>query len=230
MNYTVPRYAVIPTTGRACLYECLEAIQSQVDRVFIIWAPQELGQDIKDPAASLVVEVFGSDEPRNISRWWNVGIDKARSDAREERDAAQWDVVVLNDDAIVPEGWVEWLSGHMRHMKVAATSAGPVPMPILHNRPGTTALHQRMAGFAFMLAGELGVRADETLHWWCGDNDIDMQSRLKGGTLILPEGGRGIARVKHLFPDQSTVGEQAERTAVDMKRFVAKWGFRPWNL
>lgn len=228
MNYTIPRYAVIPTTGRSCLYECLEAIQPQVDKVFLIWAPLELGQEIKEPAADLVIEMFMPEERRNISRWWNVGIDAARQHAREDLDAHQWDVVVLNDDAIVPEGWVEWVSGHMRHMKVAAVSTGPVSLPVLHTRPRPTPLHQRMAGFAFMLAGELGVRADETLQWWCGDNDIDMQSRLKGGTLILPE-VKGMA-IRHLFPDQSTVGEQAAQTAVDMERFVARWGWRPWNL
>jgi hypothetical protein len=230
VNWSIPRFAVIPTTGRACLYDCLEAIQPQVDQVFLIWAPQELGQEIKDPAANLVIEVFGSDEPRNISRWWNVGIDKARYYAREEADAAQWDVVVLNDDAIVAEGWVDRLSFHMRNMKVAAASTGPVNLPVLHTRPGVTPLHQRMAGFAFMLAGEMGVRADETMHWWCGDNDIDMQSRLKGGTVVLPDRVSGMTSVKHLYPDLSTVGEQAARTAIDMARFVVKWGFRPWNL
>lgn len=229
-KWIYPRYAVIPTTGRACLYECLEAIQPQVDRVFLIWAPQELGQEVKEPAADLVVEMFMPEEPRNISRWWNVGIDAARQLAREDEDARQWDVVVINDDAILGPEWVEYVSHHMRGMKVAAASTGPVPLPVLHTRPGTTALHQRMAGFAFMLAGELGVRADETLHWWCGDNDIDMQSRLKGGTIVLPERRHGSTTIKHLFPDQSTVGEQAVRTQVDMERFVAKWGFRPWSL
>ena len=229
-SWLYPRYAVIPTTGRACLYECLEAVQPQVDKVFLIWAPQELGQEIKEDAANLVVEMFMPDEKRNISRWWNVGIDAARQHARDEMDAKQWDVIVINDDAILGPDWVEYVSHHMRQMKVAAASTGPVGLPVLHTRPNTTALHQRMAGFAFMLAGELGVRADETMYWWCGDNDIDMQSRLKGGTIVLPERRHGSTMIRHLFPDQSTMGEQAARTAIDMERFVAKWGFRPWNL
>lgn len=218
-----PRYAVIPTTGRDCLDDCVKAIEHQVDDVLVIWAPRE-GEDGLDwlPEVGNVVYGVRPEEERNISRWWNYGIDWAKRVALSH-DAKQWEVAILNDDAIVPDNWFELLAGRMRQMNVAAASMGPVRLPILHTRPGTTALDKRMAGFAFVLAGELGVRADETLQWWCGDNDIDMQSRLKGGTVILPDTG-----VKHLFPDQSTTGELAARTAIDMQRFVDKWGFRPW--
>lgn len=220
-NWLHPRFAVIPTTGRDCLYDCLEAITPQVDHVFGIWARQEALDD-NWPTGLDVVEVVPPTEKRNISRWWNVGIDKAKSMANWGG-AKEWDVAILNDDVIVPPNWMDVVAGRMRGMKVAAASMGTVVMPFLQTRPARTPLHKRMAGFAFVLAGELGVRADESLEWWCGDNDIDMQSRLKGGTLILPDTG-----VKHLYPDQSTTGELATQTAVDMQRFVDKWGFRPW--
>lgn len=220
-NWLNPRFVVIPTTGRACLYDCLEAITPQVDHVFGIWARQEALDD-KWPTGLDVIEVVPTTEKRNISRWWNTGIDKAKWMANVA-EAKQWDIAILNDDVIVPPDWFERVAGRMRNMQVAAASMGTVHLPVLHTRPGTTRLDQRMSGFAFILAGELGVRADESLEWWCGDNDIDMQSRLKGGTLILPDTG-----VKHLYPDQSTTGELAAQTAVDMQRFVDKWGFRPW--
>lgn len=222
-----PRYAVIPTTGRDCLYQCLDAIRPQVDRVLGIWAPRyEAEEDWEHgpPDPDLLVGTVEIHEQRNISRWWNMGIDAAKQAALEEG-VTRWDVAVLNDDAIVSADWFNKVATTMRSMNVAAASMGPVRLPVLHTRPGSTRLDQRMAGFAFILAGELGVRADETMQWWCGDNDIDMQSRLKGGTVILPDNG-----VKHLYPDQGTTGTLAARTAIDMQRFVDKWGFRPWNF
>lgn len=223
-NWPRPRFAVIPTTGRVCLKDCLQAIEPQVDDALLIWAPRyEAEEDWEHaPPDGHLIAGVGIEEQRNISRWWNVGIDYAKQEALKLGVTA-WDIAILNDDVIVPDEWFTTLSNRMRGMNVAATSMGPVTLPILHTKPGTTRLDHRMAGFAFMLAGELGVRADETLQWWCGDNDIDMQSRLKGGTVILPDTG-----VRHLYPDQTTVGELAARTAVDMQRFVDKWGFRPW--
>jgi hypothetical protein len=112
----------------------------------------------------------------------------------------------------------------MRERGAAAGGFGPVSRPVLHTVPRPTALHERLPGFAFMLAGERGARIDEQFQWWCGDNDIDMQSRLLGGTLILP------GQVLHHFPDQSTYQNPAlaARPAIDMALFVQKWGFRPW--
>jgi hypothetical protein len=221
--------------GRDCFADCVRAIQPQVDQIFAIWAPrsrEDADWEIPPLLADLVVASVPSWEQRNISRWWNIGIDAAKKAALQLGITScghiyvdRWDVAILNDDAIVPDDWFDRVSTQMRNMKVAAGSMGTVPMPVLHTRPGVTRLDQRMSGFAFMLAGELGVRADETMQWWCGDNDIDMQSRLKGGTVVIPDTG-----VKHLFPNGTTTGRLAERTAFDMQRFVEKWGFRPWNL
>jgi hypothetical protein len=221
-----PRYAVIPTTGRECYDQALAAITPQVDDVFAIWAPRYQAEEdwVKAPPDGHLVAGIGIDEKRNISRWWNIGIDRCKEEARRAG-AARWDIAILNDDVIVPADWFDRVAGTMRSMKVAAGSMSTVGMTTLHTRPGNTALWQRMQGFAFILAGELGVRADESLEWWCGDNDIDMQSRLKGGTVLIPDTG-----VKHLYPDQSTDGVLREQTAVDMQRFVQKWGFRPWSL
>ena len=223
---THPRYAVIPTTGRDCYNQALAAITPQVDDVFVIWAPRYMADEDWEhaPPEGHLVAGIGIHEARNISRWWNIGIDRCKQEALRQG-ATQWDIAILNDDAIVPSNWFERVAGTMRTMKVAAASMGTVTMSILHTQPAPTALHQRMQGFAFMLAGELGVRADESLEWWCGDNDIDMKSRLKGGTVIIPDTG-----VRHLYPDQTTNGVLAAQTAVDMQRFVDVWGFRPWNL
>lgn len=216
------RYATIPTTGRACLRQCLDAITPQVDQVILVHAPLEEEFERWWVNDYSTYDVFvPPTERRNISRWWNIGIDHAKRFARIEQ-AKQWEVAIVNDDAIVPFDWFDRVAGSMRQMGVAAASIGHVSMPVLHTKPGLTGLLERMTGFAFMLAGELGVRADESLEWWFGDDDIDMQSRLKGGTVTIP------GTLKHLYPNQSTIGERLAQTAVDAKRFVDKWGFHPW--
>jgi len=134
-------------------------------------------------------------------------------------------VAVLNDDAIIPPGWFDAVSSQMRRWGAAAGSSGLAnhTNSYVHRTPGTTALSHRMQGHAFVLRGEAGLRADETLQWWCGDNDLDMQARKAGGTVII-----GGYPVEHLHPDQSTRGELAAQTAIDMQTFVDKWSWRPW--
>jgi GT2 family glycosyltransferase len=138
----------------------------------------------------------------------------------------EWEVVVLNDDAIVPPGYVQELSRQMRSAGAAAAGYRHTG-PVLHKKLGPTRLgpDERLPGHAFMLAGEHNLRFDERLRWWCGDNDMDLQARRKGGTLILPGDP-----VQHLHPDESTAssGVLQHQTGLDMKVFVDKWGFRPW--
>lgn len=219
------RYAVIPTYNRPEV--CLRAIAAAVgeaDHVYVI-------DNGDDPA--LAAPVSDSREwyvlrtpmrPPNISKLWNIGIDLAAVHARGA-DLEEWDVAVLNDDAIIPPGWFDAVSHQMRTWGAAAGSSGysDKSTSYLHRTPGTTALAHRMQGHAFILRGEAGLRADETLQWWCGDNDLDMQARKAGGTVII-----GGYPVEHLHPDQSTRGELAAQTAVDMQTFVDKWGWRPW--
>ena len=164
--------------------------------------------------------------PPNLSKLWNIGLVQASYWAQvTEHD--EWDVAVLNDDAIIPPGWFDAVAVAMRRLGGAAgsTGLGSGLTAILHQQPGVTNLAYRMQGHAFVLRGEAGLRADERLSWWCGDNDLDMQARLKGGTLIM-----GGWPVEHLHPDESTRGELAAQTAVDMQTFVDKWRFRPWAV
>lgn len=217
-QWTHPRFAVIPTTGRECFYQAAQAIEDQVDYILVI---KTRGPELVDWPHMLAY--LDTSEKRNISFWWNKGLDCAAFMAKE-LGAATWDVAVLNDDAIVDSTWFNDLSTTLRDTKVAIASMGDVPMRTLHSKGGPLPLGQRPQGFAWMMRGELGLRADEGFGWWAGDDDMWQQGIAAGGVMVVP--GRG--RVNHLYPNAQMTGDLHEQSAKDMAYFVEKHGFRPW--
>lgn len=218
------RAAVIPTRGDRpdVLAQCLAAIVPQVHLTVVI-DNSDKGHITPSDFPVPIQVLHDSEQPPNLSRLWNVGIRAtehwATQDERQYRRGLY--TAVLNDDAIVPPYWFDELEAGMESS--SASAAGYNGDMIVHRTPGTTALHQRLPGHAFLLRRSAEVYADERMRWWCGDNDIDMHSRMRGGTLILPGDP-----VLHLHPDQSTHGVLAQQAAQDMQAFVDKWGFRPW--
>lgn len=226
---SIPRFAVITTRGERPteLAECYNAAHAQVTygppgcHVVVV---DNSDHGVRVGTGVGIPMVWDPHQPPNLSRLWNRGLNRVATMARD-LGLQQWNVAVLNDDAVIDEDWFGTLSLAMRANDCVAAGFGPVGRQVIHRTPGQTALHERMPGWAFLLAGEYQLRADETLHWWCGDNDLDMQARQAGGTLIQPGD-----QVKHYYPDQSTATrpELQARTGVDMTIFVQKWGFRPW--
>jgi hypothetical protein len=217
-----PTFAIIPTNGRECFADCLRSVYDQVDRVYVV----EGGPDAKLIDAGVD---YGRDfsiirEPElNISRWWNLGL-ALISDRMREHKIPRWNVAVLNDDTIVPPGWVKVLTQRMRDKGAAAVSSGnPNPIPALHTTPGPVNLSTRLQGFAFILAGEHGVRANEQLRWYFSDDHVDWLSRQRGGVLSVP----GMS-VEHRFPNGQVTSEIQEMIAKDAATFQAYWGMRPW--
>ena len=217
-------FAVVPSNGRPVLDECLAAIGDQVDTVILIGNNWQRDRGVSSSGAFVSNDYDYGDQ--NISRWWNYGLDKAERLARY-RGAAEWDVAVLNDDAIIPPGWVETLSSRMR----ATTAVCAYPdqsggqQEILHTGAAPVPLSQRITGYAFMLRGESGLRADEDFVWWAGDDDLGLRAQQQGGALLVP----GIP-VEHRAPDVQTNASPvlSAQTCRDMDTFVAKWGVRPW--
>ena len=79
----------------------------------------------------------------------------------------------------------------MRHYQAAAGSTHqyhPTPHPILKQAHDSD-IHNRMCGWAFVVAGEKGQRADESIKWWWCDTDMDWQARINGGMVICPGTG-----------------------------------------
>ena len=210
------RMAVIPTNGRPCLNECIEAIAPQVDTVFLINTTNKpLATDHKGTN----VHVVPYPHPElNISKWWNLGLDMAEAWAFP---AETWDVAVLNDDALVPAGWFEGVRSFMRHYDAKAGCSGAVD--IVWHEARAVPLDTRMQGFAFMLAGEAQLRAHPDLAWYFSDDYIDWESRQIGGMAMV----KGFP-VNHLYPNAQLTPELQIQTAKDAQTFVDIYGSRPW--
>jgi hypothetical protein len=220
------RAAVIPTRDRHdLLADCVNSVVDQVDSVIII---DNLSQPPIDPDpwhGKVGVAALPIDPP-NISTLWNVGLALADSQAHRAG-AEQWDIAVLNSDVVIPTGWVGGLSVAMR--ATPAVLAYPDQhggqQTILHTRAEPIDLRQRITGYAYLLRGETGLRLDEQLAWWYGDDDLDWRAREQGGALLVP----GIP-VEHRCPNVSTNErpELVEQTGRDRATFQAKWGRTPW--
>ncbi|KAF2774634.1 glycosyltransferase [Streptomyces sp. OM5714] len=220
------RVAVIPTRDRHdLLTECVGSVVDQVDRVIIIDNLSDPPVDVDQWHGKVGVVRIPVDPP-NISSFWNVGIALADGSAHHAG-AAQWDIVVLNSDVVVPPGWTATLSAAMR--STSAVLAYPDQHggreQLLHTKAIPVDLRQRITGYAYMLRGETGLRLDEDLVWWYGDDDLDWRAREQGGALLVP----GLA-VDHRCPNGSLYErpELEQQTARDRETFAAKWGRTPW--
>jgi len=170
----------------------------------------------------LTIVIDRGGRPPNLSKIWNAGLIACAQDAKR-MGCDKWDVAILNDDAIIPEGWYEAVSHKMREMRVAAACSGAVAMPVLHTHAGPVDLATRMQGYAFLLRGELGLRANEDLHWYFTDDYLDWESRKLGGMVMVP----GFP-VDHLFPNGQMTAELQAQCAIDAQTFVDLYGMRPW--
>jgi hypothetical protein len=162
----IPTYVVIPTRGRDTLDECAAAIASQVDGVVLIDTSPAAG-DLPIGVHTALYRIHYRGD-RNISRWWNLGFTATDAAPGTGR---QWNVVVLNDDVIVPPGWVETMTIALR--------AGTADLVYPENASG------KIAGYAFVLRGESRLLADESLAWWYGDDDLEFQARAGGGAVAV---------------------------------------------
>ncbi len=169
MRAVTSTYAVVPSAGRDCLWQCLDAVVPQADLTFLV---QTQPFAIK-PHPKLVCLPWYN-RPLNISNWWNCGI-KCAAVTAGGGGRAKWNVLVINDDVIIPPGLVNQLSDALRS-STAALAYLPRVSP-----GGVTPI----TGWCFMLRGEAGIKADPQFEWWFGDNDIEFQAREKGGAIAV---------------------------------------------
>jgi GT2 family glycosyltransferase len=220
------RAAVIPTRDRHdLLADCINSVVDQVDRVIVIDNLSDPPID-PEPWHGKVGVVAIPIDPPNISTLWNVGLALADASAHAEQ-ADRWDIAVLNSDVTVPPGWIDGLSTAMR--STTAVLAYPDQHggrhQILHTKAEPVDLRTRITGYAYLLRGEAGLRLDETLAWWYGDDDLDWRAREQGGALLVP----GLA-VEHRCPNGSMYERPELKTQAgrDRETFKAKWGRTPW--
>lgn len=231
----IPRYAIIPTHNRReQLTQLVTTLRDRCDVTVIIdnasqpaITPEWFVQRDEQPASSMKIIIVRDDEqPPNLSRLWNVGFDVIAAHAAQ-LDVTRWDVAILNDDTVLPGDWYDAVSLALRDHLTAVVACGAttdhVCAPILHTDPHNGSILTRMTPWAFIIRGELNVRADESLHWWWGDTDLDWQARQLGGVLIIP----GYVALNTLA-NSTTHGVLAEQAARDGETFRQKWGWRPW--
>lgn len=205
------RFAVIPTYGRDCLLDCIEAIRPQVDHIFLVGHNFE--PDILPEDCTLIP--YNVEVP-NISTMWNLGIDAAH----ELNNFHPSLVAVLNDDAIVPPDWFFRIEKGILENRAVLGCMDGVDRTHLQTEHSNNL--PRLTGFAFIINAAFGIRLDEQFQWWWGDTDLDWQARRAGGMVVVP------GTIDHRFPNGTTTGILAEIAGQDRDRFVAKWGSAPW--
>lgn len=169
------------------------------------------------------------EQPPNLSRMWNAGLAAIADDAARAG-YVEWDVAILNDDAVVPEGWFALVAGAMRSAGAAAACslANIGHRSILKTEPDAD-IGRRLYGPAFIIRGELAAGpvaplvAEERLPWWFQDTDLDWKARRAGGMLLVPG-----PHVPNMHANESTVGALAEQAGRDRETFREIWGGVPW--
>lgn len=234
-TWTVPRYAIIPTHNRpARLLALVVSLGTQCDRIVVLDNASTPPVDEKHLQASVpehcTVEVIRDEEqPPNLARFWNVmfdrcaEIEKGNLDPEAEVQWSQWDVAVLNDDSVVPAGWYDVVAAAVRSggVTVAHTGDRPLSAPDLLTDFNFDR-SRRMAPHAFVVCGEVGLRADESMRWWAFDDDFSRQAILAGGVLAVP--GPVVVNAQ---ANASTVGTLRNQAEKDLETFAAKWGGMP---
>lgn len=214
MTAPVPTYAVIPTEGRPCLYDCIDALRDQVDRIVLVVNSGYNGTEIRD-----AIVMRDRTPGPNVSRWWNIGLNAIAVRRIEAPETNRWNVLVVNDDTIMAPGSVAVLTAGLRKYPTAQM-AYPGDRERLLIEPGP----DRVTGWCFALAGEGGLRFDERMRWWYSDNMGDWQARLTGGTAVVP----GVGHT-HLHPNGYTVArpDLTEQAGRDRDVFMSVWGRLP---
>lgn len=213
-------YAVIPSNSRK--EELTNLVNSLVtDGVKVIIIDTGYEEDLREwnlgTSSNPVVIIRDTELPKNISRWWNYGLETAEEWERQGRDE-EFVVAVLNDDIVIPPGFVQALAdGIIRH---DVAGAFPDVFGMGRDQVFHQYSHWRMSGYAFAMRGSLMFRADTALTWWTGDNDLELQMIQAGGIVTV-----GDLKLQHLYPNSTTVGELAEQATQDREMFKKKWGF-----
>lgn len=138
-------------------------------------------------------------EPVNIHRWWNKGIDVARTFGADY-------IAVLNDDLKLKNDPINKIARSMKELN--AILGYPLPY--------TGAI----AGYCWVLDIKSNIRADENLRWWYGDNDIQYKAAMQGEFIYVP------CEVEHIHPNELTSSnpDLIELTKADQRYFEEKWG------
>lgn len=164
------------------------------------------------------------DDERPIHEKWNAALE----DFQAAADYGPHNVLIVNNDVTLHPGCVEAMGAALRmsdEIAITYPNIHGIPAEQLaptQGKPGFVS----MAGWCFMLKGELGFRFDEQFSWWYGDTDMEAQVHAAGKQVVCV----GAARAEHHEPMQSTRGDLLQAALEDEKKFAAKWDVDPAAL
>lgn len=203
------------------LDDCLNAICSQVDHILVI--DNASFPELVTPDDECIDLHYIEDQPPNLARLWNYGLDYFA----KQYQGQEWDVAVLCDDALPPRGWFRAVTDAMRDTGAIIGCSNPwnSAHDYIVKRGYDTDIHHRMPGWAWVMDGTRLIHADERMHWWWFDTDLDFKARQAGGMVMI--GGFGVPNQR---PNDFTVSkpELQGRAAEDGQVFASIWGSRPW--
>lgn len=240
ININTPCYVIIPTHNRHNeLKELVATLWYTVNGIFIIDNASHPAVELNDVVPTnlsclktsdgiigehIVHIIYDKEQPPHLYRMWNDGlnaVEKCAYNAGYNR----WNVAILNDDAVIHPTWIDIVSYNLRKYNVSAASTLAIGSGS-HNRIVREitdhAYSSRLCPWAFMLAGEQKLRADERFRWWYGDNDLDWQARQLNGVLLI-----GSPPVSNKYANSTTVGVLAEQAGRDSTAFLDKWKIMP---
>lgn len=216
------KVALIITHNRPeLLAQCINLIRHQVGFVVVIDNASDPPAVVPDEGPFCIIQV--PDQPPNLAKLWNLGWDFFKEFFGDQ----PYDVAMLCDDVTVPAGWFDAIVAAMR--QTGAVTGCSNPWGNYHEpqvkRAYDKDISGRMTGAAYVIDGTAGLRADENMQWWWQDTDIDMQSRLAGGMVMI-----GGFQAINTLPNEytTTKPELGARAGKDAEAFAAKWGERPW--
>lgn len=206
------------------LRECLDALEAPRDSVRIVFNGPDAAEEsakFSQESDQAVTFILGE---RNISQWWNLGINITR---------AAWptaDIAILNSDCRVH--WSELLRMQeiMNLNDVSAVGPGinvaPGQTPVIKGA-GPINLAFRLPGWCFILSGsdEQPIRANEAYRWWLSDDAIEQYARARRGVMLV-----GGVAVSHPPNGSPLDAEQDRWYGEDMRKFVNEFGFHPHGL
>jgi hypothetical protein len=235
-TWTTPRYAIIPTHNRpARLLSLVVSLGGQCDTIVVLDNASNPPVDAEKLRASVPdrvsVEVIRDEEqPPNLARFWNVMLTHCAEDVcncmgewmREHTSdcprVSGYDIAILNDDSVVPAGWFDACSKGLRAHPTAKVAHTNPTRPALLVEIGENEPGNRMTPHAFVVRGEHGQRADESMKWWYQDTNWDWEARQAGGVLSVPG-----PVVVNALANTTTKGVLAEQALKDKAAFEAKW-------
>lgn len=160
----------------------------------------------------------------NMPKWWNVGLDWASAQAQGQ----PYEVFIFNADTVADKNTVTRLAEVLREKDLAATGPDrcnslPKGFTLVETRLNPLDnLVFRMTGFAFVLKGELELRADPKFRHWYLDDDIEWQARCQGGVGMV-----GGCYVDHPPYGNPLSPELSQWATEDREKFKIKWGKYP---